>query len=208
MENDVFIKHLRQQLLHPLPGTAAHMRMMPANRAPVSQLKIDDTIRFGAILILLFNKENHWHTVLMKRPVYNGIHSGQISFPGGKKEECDETLEQTALREAAEETGGNNKQIEILGKLTEVYIPPSRFVVHPYIGYVPAMPDFKPNQREVEKLFVVNLRELFLPQNSRHEKIRLSNGLLINTPCFKWQGEIIWGATAMILSELQEVMHL
>lgn len=182
--------------------------MSPGNRKPASEIIPNSNLRIGAVLILLYPNKNEWHTVLMKRPVYNGIHSGQISFPGGKTEANDTSLAHTALRETQEEIGIPSSTIDIIGKLTEVYIPPSKFIVHPYIGVAYKQPEFIPDKNEVDKLIEVTLNQLLSEKNNTTQKIILSNGLAVNTPCIKVQNEIVWGATAMMISELKEIMKI
>jgi 8-oxo-dGTP pyrophosphatase MutT (NUDIX family) len=203
-----FINQVSEKLKKPLPGHSAHIKMIVGNRKPASEIIPNSNLRIGAVLILLYPNKEEWHTVLMKRPIYNGIHSGQISFPGGKAEAKDNSLRQTALRETQEEIGIPSNTINILGKLTELYIPPSQFIVHPYIGIVEKQPDFIPNKTEVDKLIVVSLKQLFSTKNHTTQKVILSSGIAVNTPCIVIQNEIIWGATAMMISELKEIIKL
>lgn len=203
-----FIDKITERLKNPLPGHNAHIKMSPGNRKPASEIIPNSNLRIGAVLILLYPNKNEWHTVLMKRPVYNGIHSGQISFPGGKTEANDTSLAHTALRETQEEIGIPSSTIDIIGKLTEVYIPPSKFIVHPYIGVAYKQPEFIPDKNEVDKLIEVTLNQLLSEKNNTTQKIILSNGLAVNTPCIKVQNEIVWGATAMMISELKEIMKI
>lgn len=202
-----FSEELSEKLKLPLPGHQAHLKMSPANRKPVSQIQPNQHTKIGSVLILLFYENSNWHTVLIKRALYNGVHSGQISFPGGKKEASDTSLQQTALRETEEEIGVPKNNIEIIGNITELYIPPSRFIVYPFIGISHKHLTFLPDKKEVDKIITVSLNELFSPQNLSIKQITLSNGTTMDSPCFVVNNEIIWGATAMMLSELKEILR-
>lgn len=149
--------------------------------------------RLSAILILIYPKNDELYSVLMLRNTYNGEHSGQISFPGGKKE-SNENLEETAIREFEEEVGVIIKKNQLLKKMTDVYIPPSNFLVTPYLGFSEKTPTFSPNKREVAKLIEFPIRMLL-----DKDIIETTN----NTPYFNIQNQFVWGATALILSELQ-----
>lgn len=202
-----FSQELSEKLKLPLPGHEAHLKMSPTNRKPVSQIQPNQHTKIGSVLILLFYENNNWHTVLIKRALYNGVHSGQISFPGGKKEVSDITLQQTALRETEEEIGVPKNNIEIIGNITELYIPPSRFIVYPFIGISYSHLTFLPDKKEVDKIITVSLNELFSPKSLSIKQITLSNGASIDSPCFVMNNEIIWGAIAMMLSELKEILR-
>ena len=139
---------------------------------------------------------------LIKRSEYQGVHSGQISFPGGKSELSDASLEETALRECREELGISLEAVPKLIPLTPLYIPPSNFLVSPFITYNPQDPDFFPDAREVAshiELPLFKLMELEIEQR------KLAEGPLQGSPvpCYFYQGHIIWGATAMILTEFK-----
>lgn len=152
-----------------------------------------NTPRLSAILILIYPKNNELYSVLMVRSTYDGKHSGQISFPGGKKE-LNENLEETALREFEEEMGITIPNNQLIKKMTDVYIPPSNFLVTPYLGFSEKTPSFSPNKREVAKLIEFPVRMLL-----DKDIIQTTN----NTPYFNIQNQFVWGATALILSELQ-----
>lgn len=163
----------------------------------------------AAVLILLFpylNCEEDIRLLLIKRKVYPGVHSGQISFPGGKKEHADVTLWDTAVREAEEEIGIERKEIEQLRTLAPIYIPPSNFLVMPYVAWSSKQPLLAPNQKEVELLLMPSLAYLMrLPVEQA--LVRLSTGEEAEVPCFRYQEHIVWGATAMMLSELLLILR-
>lgn len=197
-----FINQLKIQLNEPLPGQEAQLLMVPGEKAVLmkSYPQHPDPKK-SAVLILLFPFEEGISTILIERAVYVGIHSGQIAFPGGKAEETDPDLKYTALRETYEEVGIPIEQVEIIGNLTDVYINPSNYLVTPFIGYLSQTPDFLINEREVQKIIRVDILNTHKVIKST-KKITHSNGLHIQTPFYSIDGFTIWGATAMMMSEL------
>ena len=144
---------------------------------------------------------------LIKRQIYNGVHSGQISLPGGKKDEKDKTLWETATRELNEELGVDLSYIKKIKKLKSIYIPPSNFLVTPFIAYSKKIPDFIINKREVAELIIVKLDDLILLNkvNKRVTNSYLNN---VKVPGYKINKNFIWGATAMILKEFKHILIL
>jgi 8-oxo-dGTP pyrophosphatase MutT (NUDIX family) len=198
----IFIDQLEQDLKSILPGRRAQYKMAP-------ELRLENRLgyyRNAAVMILLFIRDGSWHTVLMKRPEYAGAHSNQISLPGGKYEDSDADLEETALREIREEIGVDDSRIRILGKLSRLHIPVSGIEVLPVVGYYPESPDFQPDPSEVAHLIEVPLTDLLHPRNTR-EKFRTLMCKLVRVPYFQIGAEHVWGATAMILSEFLEVIR-
>jgi len=201
-----FTERLEVRLQKPLPGTSAQVKMssMMRIRELMSFIVPNDT-KQSSVLLLLYPHESSIWLVLMLRPIYNGIHSGQVSLPGGKYEDGDDSLIFTALREAKEEIGIDPIEVQILGQLTELFIPPSNFLVTPIVGFIHYRPEFSANSKEVAKIIEIRLMDLFDERNIREKKIRLPLGFSIKTPCYVIDDVIIWGATAMILSEFREV---
>ncbi len=203
-EDFEILKHaIKQRLSEPLPGHHAHIRMMPSIRHFSTKKKFS-SIRLSAVMILLYPHDDILHIAFFKRAETDGPHAGQIALPGGKKDKQDATLLETALRETEEEFGINRNEIDILGALTKIFIPVSNSDVHPYVGFIDHKPDFKPNASEVEYIIETPLNELFKPEN----KVTLTkhrHGLTIITPLYKFHHEEIWGATAMITSEFEEI---
>ena len=158
MDLTKFIEFLEKRLQKPLPGKPAQLKMSSLARIQkLLRLSPPENAVQSSVLILLYPYMGSVGLVLMLRPEYPGIHSGQISLPGGKYEETDESLIYTALREAQEETGIDPGQVQILGQLTEMYIPPSNFLVTPVVGYQPSRPFFTANPKEVEKIIEIRL---------------------------------------------------
>lgn len=163
-------------------------------------------VRESSVLILLYpgaaNPESAM-IVLMLRSEYGGVHSGQISLPGGKSEPGDKDRAATALREAQEEIGIEPSNVHLLGSLTDLYIPPSNFLVTPILGYQNTAPSFKADPSEVAEIIEIPLAELLNEANVCLRKMKLSVGISLKVPAFCIDGHIIWGATAMILSEFK-----
>src|ERR1019366_5359636 len=156
-----FIEQLKIRLQQPLPGEDVQYLMAPISRLKNKYLSPENyNPKKSAVLILLFPHHELIKTVFIERPIYNGVHSGQVAFPGGKFEDADKDLQQTALRETYEEIGVDPDKIKIIGQLTDVYINPSNFLVSPFVGYINEHPDFIVNAREVQKIIVYNLFDL------------------------------------------------
>lgn len=183
-----------------MPGEKAHLRMAPAFRGDFQHPS--EPIR-AAVLALLYPSGDEVSLVFIKRNEYDGPHSAQVSFPGGAWEEADGSLENTALRETREELG-IMKKIEILGKLTPLHIPVSNFMVHPFLSWMERRPEFDPDPSEVKYVIEVSLRELLDPANCRREII-FHHNRQIEAPYYLAGNEKIWGATAMMLSEVLQL---
>lgn len=186
-------------------GFGAQRRMMPAGRPVGRAGEGPGGPRLGGVLLLLYCADDELHLVLTRRPDYDGVHSGQVSFPGGRHEPP-ETLATTALRETQEEIGIRVDEVELLGELTPLFVVPSNFEVHPFVGrYAGAgRPRFSPDVREVAALLEVPLRLLLDPATRVEESMELRGGLRLRVPCFRVGQHVVWGATAMMLSEFLE----
>lgn len=189
-------------------GSAAQRKMTPqprANRRPVFKR---DPVRLGGVLVLLYCYQDELFLVLTRRREDLNAHAGQISFPGGQHE-APETLQETAVREAQEEIGVDPAVITILGQLSPLYIPPSDFEVHPTVAWYAngQQPKFKPNDDEVAEILEVPLSHLFNP-GVRVEETWQLRGFSVQVPFFNVDGQKVWGATAMMLSELVERLKL
>lgn len=209
MDFNSFLSHISKLKELPLGGLVSQFKMAPELRKNYSLEGIEaKNPKESAVLALFYpNKFNQTNILLMLRASYNGVHSAQISFPGGKKEINDVNLQHTALRETQEEIGILKKDITIIRKLTKTYIPPSNFWVTPFLGILEKTPEFKTNN-EVEKLIEVPVIE-FLDKNSLSSKnLTTSYMQNIDVPCFKLNNYIVWGATAMMLSEIKDLLKL
>ncbi|WP_200977873.1 CoA pyrophosphatase [Echinicola sp. 20G] len=206
MQLEEVIDTIENKLQYPLPGRKGQIMMapQPLNEARFAQQDLKNA-RKGAVLILLYPGENGCMVPFIKRPEYDGTHSGQVSFPGGKWEESDQNLQETALRETEEEIGVDRAQIQLLGKLSQLFIPPSNFLVTPYIGFMRSAPVFKPDPREVARVITCDFSVL-VDHNIRKEKdFELARGAKIKAPYFDIDQETVWGATAMMLGELMTI---
>lgn len=197
-----YITRLEQRLRQPLPGLNAQMLMSPPIRG--REVVIPPDVRRGGVLACLHPHRHELHLTLMKRVEDGTTHSGQISFPGGKVEPDDPSLLHTALREAEEEVGIPQAQVQILGKLTELYIPPSNFLVYPTVGFLPSRPNFVIDPREVAQVLEVPLSYLLRGDLASTRKVQMSGNrnLFLDVPTYDLYGHIVWGATAMMLCEL------
>ncbi|QDH80299.1 CoA pyrophosphatase [Echinicola soli] len=206
MKLEEVILKLEDKIKGPLPGKAGQIKMAPRPLDNARFAQHDLTYaREGAVLILLYPNGKDCWVPFIKRPEYDGTHGGQVSLPGGKKEQKDTNLQETALRETEEEIGVPAKDVHVIGKLSQLYIPPSNFLVTPYIGFVDQVPIFIPDPREVSRVIQCDFNTL-IDQNARKETtIEARNKRKIQAPYFDIDSEMVWGATAMILSELMVI---
>jgi len=202
------IEWLRERLKKPLPGRSAQERMM--GRVVVMPDKLPDDARPSAVLCLLFPLNDELHVLLMKRREDKTAHSGQVSFPGGSYDITDADLRATALREAQEEVGIVSGEVDILGALTPLYIPVSNFNVYPYVGYARKRPTYDLSHHEVAYTLEVPLNTLLHADRKTVTEVispkfpevkRKVNAYVLD------DGTIIWGATAMIISELEVILE-
>ena len=205
---DYFIAQLKERLKEVLPGVEAHAHMAPLHRME-ERLKPAalKNARQGAVLLLLYPHEHRLYLPLMQRPEYDGHHSGQISFPGGKREPEDADKIQTALREAREEMGILPEEVELLGTLSELFIPPSNYLVLPVVGWVKERPRFVPDPVEVVNIIETPLDLLLDSKTIQHTYQNLASGMRVKIPYFNVEEQVVWGATAMILSEFLAVVR-
>ena len=195
---------LRINLQKELPGLNAQKKMAPDGRINGNYNSNPKYAKKSAVLILLYQTCDKVYFPVIQKTMYEGVHSGQISFPGGQYEFEDKTLNITAVREAEEEIGVNSKDVEVLGKLTDLFIPVSNFIVTPYVGVIYKKPIFNVNPSEVDKIFEVEISELISPK-ILNEKIQI-NGSEIIAPYYIFNKVKIWGATAMVLSEFSDLL--
>lgn len=199
---------LEKGMKHPLPGKEAQLSMSPN---PQDLRRFDTKLplnhRKSAVLILFYPNEDKAFFPLIKRPVYPGVHSGQIALPGGKMEDEDQDVIDTALREAWEEVGVLPQQVKLIGKMSDLFIPTSNFLVSPILGYSEEMPDFVPEEKEVARIIETAVSTLYEPTIRKKKILEFSNNFRLDTPYFEVDKEMVWGATAMILSELLQILE-
>lgn len=208
MDFEIFQKKLTQELQQPLPGIDSQLKLAPYARATRKMAKeLDQNPRLSAVLALLFPKNNEPHILLTLRNSYQGVHSQQVSFPGGKQEQSDLSFKHTALRETKEEVGIEPESIRILGQLTEVYIPPSRFLVYPFVGTISTIPKYQKDDYEVAEIIECSINQLLDDTIIKEKDIFVNTTQLkMRTPYFDINGHVVWGATAIMLSELKDVI--
>lgn len=203
---DLSVKtYLRRAFFDELPGSSAHSRMLPPGRR-LKQLEHElSSVKLSSVLVLLFPENGKIFTCLTRRPSTMKYHPGQISFPGGKVEKEDASAEMAALREAREEVGIDPSKIEILGKLSDFYLEISRFSIQPFLAWADARPEFTVNTDEVEELILFPVSDFVANEIIQETELQTVTGIL-SVKYFPYKGQVIWGATAMILSELIEIM--
>lgn len=208
MEFDRLYARLTGGLPAELPGRAAHYEMAPK---PLEEERfltsVSQNARKSGVLILFYPDEGDAAFPLIKRPNYPGVHSGQVALPGGKMEPDDPDLVFTALREAQEEVGIDPAKVKIVGQLTELFIPASRFLVYPVIGLMEEKPIWVPDPKEVSKVLPTRVFDLINRGTRKEAQLPIPMIGTLNAPFFDLHREIVWGATAMILGELVEVLN-
>ena len=187
----------------PLPGDEAHreMRAVPVGNVKFNVAHGQPPLE-GGVLILLYEDDGRIRFPLIKRPMYQGVHSGQISLPGGKAEQ-NEKLSATALREGEEEIGIIRGDVQLLKVLTSFHVIPSNIVITPFVSMTEKLPLFAPNPQEVERILFGDLNDLLKPGAVKETEIRVGDGFRLMARYFEVEGEMVWGATAMILNELR-----
>jgi 8-oxo-dGTP pyrophosphatase MutT (NUDIX family) len=197
------IDDVRSALGGPRPGLPAQLRLSPRPRAP--GISHSEAPRPGGVLLLLYPHRQRLHLVLTQRAETLSNHKGQISLPGGQRDPG-ETPEETALRELHEELGIEPDQVDVLGRLTPLYIPPSNYCIYPVVGYTAERPCFRPNAHEVADVLEVPVAALLDPDTVREEEWSLRDEA-VQVPFFAVAGHKVWGATAMVLAEFVELLH-
>ncbi|MEZ4811404.1 MAG: CoA pyrophosphatase [Allomuricauda sp.] len=194
----------------PLPGVDSHYKMSPALRVQwLKSHKIEERNPKKAGVMALFYPDADLKTrlLLILRKAYEGVHSNQIGFPGGKLERQDRSLQETALRETHEEVGVPPNAVEVIKELSEVYIPPSNFMVQPYMGIYREPQPFVIQENEVESLVEVYVSDFLDDSNHIEEILSTSYAKNISVPAYKLNGYTVWGATAMMMSEIKELLQ-
>lgn len=195
---------ISEKLILGLPGVSGQQKMAPSVRFSGDRLPDPGLSRQSSVLILLFPQNGSWGTVLIERTLF-GPHAGQISFPGGKQDHDDQSELLTALREANEEVGVKQDSIKILGQLSKLFVPNSNFWISPFIAWVDFVPDWQPNPSEVKSIITVTLSDLFDDSNKKRKTLS-RNGVHIDAPYYDIHGHMVWGATAMIISEFETLL--
>lgn len=198
-----FIHELENRLQSPLPGREAQYKMAHAVRQDTPPPPPD--AREAGVLALFYPKPQEWHLALILRQNKNpkDRHGGQVSFPGGKRDPSDRNLQHTALREAEEEIGVDQRDIQILGSLTDLYIPVSNFLVQPYVGFVDYQPEFIPEPEEVAQVLEIPFAAFRDERNRQLKDVHINPQIILKqVPFFNVSQQTVWGATAMMINEM------
>ncbi|MFK7937432.1 MAG: CoA pyrophosphatase [Saprospiraceae bacterium] len=209
-----FINQLRDLLQQPLPHHDIRkegldpimLEFILRSREAAEENMKKRPPRPCAVLTMLYQKKDIWHTTLIVRPAKSRVHPGQLAFPGGKKEEQDPNLQTTAIREAMEEVGVQVSNEQVLGPLSTVYIPPSNTIVTPYVAYLESPPTFTPQPNEVDLILEPSLNALIDPINVRQKKVVMATGEVFPLPAFQVGAHLVWGGTARMISELNKLV--
>lgn len=190
----------------PLPGEAAQNRMASAMRqGKMPRFKPNARTRQSAVMVLLHPTAEGLGFPLIKRPDYPGVHGGQVALPGGRKEAGDADLIRTALRETEEEIGVPAREVEVLGQLSELFVAASNSQVLPVVGRLWFAPRWVPEPREVAYVIPARLAHIGPTAEVRQTNIEAAEGIELQAPYFAIEEHVVWGATAMILSEFREL---
>ncbi|WP_460219489.1 NUDIX hydrolase [Psychroserpens sp. MEBiC05023] len=192
-----------------LPGEDAQFKMSPPFRKALveeNKAKMKHAKKAGVMALFYPSQTFDTHLILILRKTYKGVHSAQVGFPGGKLENDDPNLEYTALRETQEEVGVAIETVEVLKSMTPLYIPPSNFTVAPFLGITHHTPKFVKQDEEVEDLIEVKLSDFIDDSNETQVAVMTSYEVEIEVPAFMLNGHVVWGATAMMLSELKDLL--
>ena len=208
MDFQEFLEYVPKLIAAKLPALESHIKMAPLER--LDSLKNSDigskNAKTAAVMMLFYPKNGGTHLVLIVRNSYKGVHSAQIAFPGGKFETEDEIFSNTVLRETHEEVGIHPEKMEIIKTFTPMYIPPSNFMVHPFLGICKAEICFVPDPEEVAGIIELPLAVFLSDSILIEANLSTSYAININVPAFDIEGHVVWGATAMMLSELKDVL--
>ena len=210
MNFDVFFEAIVTIVDLELPSTSAHVKMAPLERIKILEAGFENTnnARKAAVMMLFYPKNKQTHLVLIIRNSYPGVHASQIAFPGGKVEVIDEDLKATALRETHEEIGVHADKITVLRDFSSIYIPPSNFLVFPFLGIATTELEFTLQEEEVAGIIELPLVDFLDDKILDTITMKTSYANSVAVPGFRVDEHFIWGATAMMLSELKEALKM
>jgi 8-oxo-dGTP pyrophosphatase MutT (NUDIX family) len=202
-----FLNQLSKLKKLPLPGKESQLKMAAIERLDeVQRVALKNRIpKEASVMMLIYPKNDIPHFVLIERTQSTGKHSGQIAFPGGRKEKTDTDNSVTALRETEEEIGVLMEQQQLIMPLTSIYIPPSNYMVYPYLAFAKAELQFTPQPSEVKSIVEIALSELLDHSNEKRTTLSTSYMKKVSVPCFYFGETMVWGATAMMLQEIKDL---
>jgi len=196
------IDRLQRRLLDKLPGKEAQWQMAASHRGDTEfDFNFNGPPVKSSVLLMLFERNGDYYFPLIQRPDYTGIHSGQIGLPGGKEEPQDKNRIATALRETEEEIGVDTSKVLIIGELSELYVQASNYNVLPVVGYLSEIPEYNPDPTEVSEVIECNVTDLIKEEIKKEKELIIRNKYKIIAPYFDINNHVVWGATAMMLSE-------
>jgi len=206
---EISIQHIKQKLNQDLPGLSSHLKMASSNRIHElknAEMQMKSAMK-SAVMILLYPYNKKLKVVLIRRSFYVGIHAGQIAFPGGRYEDFDIEIKNTALREIQEEIGLNSENIEVIGRISDIYVPPSNFLISVFVGYLPQKPQYKIDEREVNEIIEIELSEFYKKDNILEKEFVVpSTSTSVFAPYYKVGNIELWGASAMVMSEFLDII--
>lgn len=202
---DIIVKIEHLDLL----GEVSHSKLSPPYRLELAEKmkeKAKSAKKAGVMALFYPGYDLQTKLVLILRKTYKGVHSAQVGFPGGKFEEDDNDLMTTALRETQEEIGIDAEKVNVIKPMSPLYIPPSNFLVHPFLGIMNEQPNFSKQEEEVEDILEVSLIDFLDDKSILTAKVPTSYNIEVEVPAFTLNGHIVWGATAMMLGELKDLL--
>ena len=211
MNFETFIKSASKIKNLNLPGEDSLFKMSPPFRdelVEANRAKMKNAKQAGVMALFYPNEEGETYLILILRKTYKGVHSAQVGFPGGKYEDDDPDLEYTAQRETYEEVGVPIADVQVLKAMTKLYIPPSNFTVSPYLAITKQTPNFIKQDEEVEDLIEVSISHFLNDDNTGDVNVMTSLDVELEVPAFTLNGHVVWGATAMMLSELKDLLKM
>ncbi len=202
-----FLQKMQNALKNRLPGEDAHLPMSPTGRGRSSESLLNaHHYRKSAVAMILFQEEDDVRIILTQRAIYKGVHSGQVSFPGGRIEPFDKSEVDAIIRETHEEIGIGMSHESLLGKLTDVFIPVSSYLVHPFVFFLNERPLIR-NNYEVTETFDISIQQLLDSRSISKMCVTVGNNSKLIVPCFDFEERKVWGATAIILNEFKVMLH-
>jgi len=209
MEFSNFLNQVSKVKKIALDGEKAHLEMLSGDRKPlkINEIEKRNPLKAGVMALFYPNQAHETMLILILRKTYKGVHSGQIGFPGGKKENVDHSMQDTALRETYEEIGVRPSSISVCRQLTKVYIPPSNFWVYPFLGITEVHPKFKRQESEVEELLPVKVEDILDDSKIVTRKFPTPSGKEFEAPGFLFDDKVVWGATGMMLNEVKVLLQ-